>query len=232
MLLELVVYFALALGAATLVVLMPWAPRAGQRAGVPLGLGIVPATGWVALQIPTYNEPIDVLRPTLESLARVDYPRLVVQVVDNNTTDPSVWRPLETLCEQLGPRFRFLHLEPWPGFKAGALNEATRRLPQEIEVVGIVDADYMVRPDFLRSTAPHFADPRVAFVQSAQHYRDWEDDSYLRGLFYSYRYFFDISMPARANRNAIIFAGTMGLIRRSVLEEIGGWNEECITEDA
>src|SRR5437588_496271 len=48
MLLELVVYFALALGAATLVVQMPWAPRAGPRAGVPLGLGIVAATGWAA----------------------------------------------------------------------------------------------------------------------------------------------------------------------------------------
>src|SRR5438105_3832093 len=185
MLLELVVYFALALGAATLVVLMPWAPRAGQRAGVPLGLGIVPATGWVALQIPTYNEPIDVLRPTLESLARVDYPRLVVQVVDNNTTDPSVWRPLETLCEQLGPRFRFLHLEPWPGFKAGALNEATRRLAPQVEIIGIIDADYIVEPHFLQAMVGHFDDPTVAFAQSSQNYRDWQDSSHLRGLFYT-----------------------------------------------
>ena len=42
----------------------------------------------------------------------------------------------------------------------------------------------------------HFAAPEVAFVQSAQHYRDWEDDDYLRGLFYSFRYFFDVTMPA------------------------------------
>lgn len=39
-------------------------------------------------------------------------------------------------------------------------------------------------------------------------------------------------MPSRNERNAIIFAGTMGLIRKSVLEEIGGWDEWCITEDA
>src|SRR2546422_9043913 len=39
-------------------------------------------------------------------------------------------------------------------------------------------------------------------------------------------------MPSRANRNAIIFAGTMGLIRRSALERIGGWDENIITEDA
>ena len=39
-------------------------------------------------------------------------------------------------------------------------------------------------------------------------------------------------MVSRANRNAIIFAGTMGLIRRSVLEDVGGWDEKIITEDA
>ena len=187
---------------------------------------------WVALQVPTYSEPIEVVRPTLESLAAVDYPRLRVQVVDNNTRDPAIWQPLEELCRRLGPRFSFLHLDPWPGYKAGALNEATRRLPGEIEVIGVVDADYVVDPRFLSRTVPFFADPAVAFVQSAQHYRDWEDDPYLRGLFYSYRYFFDVSLPARAHRNAIIFCGTMGLIRRSALEEIGGWDETCITEDA
>ena len=39
-------------------------------------------------------------------------------------------------------------------------------------------------------------------------------------------------MPARAHRNAIIFAGTMGVIRRSALEAIGGWNADVVTEDA
>jgi cellulose synthase/poly-beta-1,6-N-acetylglucosamine synthase-like glycosyltransferase len=186
----------------------------------------------VALQVPTYNEPVEVVRPTLESLAQLDYPNLLVQVVDNNTNDPALWRPLQELCTELGPRFEFLHLDPWPGFKAGALNEATRRLPAEVEIVGIVDADYVVRPGFLRAVIAHFEDQSVGFVQTSQHYREWQDNAYLRGLFYSYRYFFDVTMPARDHRNAIIFCGTMGLIRRAALERIGGWNEECVTEDA
>ena len=186
----------------------------------------------MALQVPTYNEPVEMMRGTLEALAQLDYPRLLVQVVDNNTRDPALWKPLQALCAELGPRFQFIHLDPWPGFKAGALNEATRRLPAEVEVIGIVDADYVVKPGFLRATVGHFADPQVAFVQTPQHYRDWRDDRYLRGLFYSYRYFFDVTMPARAHRNAIIFAGTMGLIRRRALEEVGGWNESVVTEVA
>ena len=186
----------------------------------------------VAIQVPCYNEPIEVMRETLTALARLDYPDVIVQVVDNNTRDPKIWGALEKLCQELGSRFVFMHLEPWPGYKAGALNEATRRLPKDVSVLAIVDADYVVRPNFLTATVGHFADERVAFVQTPQEYRDWKDSAYLRGLYYSYRYFFDVTMPARANRNAIIFAGTMGLIRRSAFDAIGGWNEEVITEDA
>jgi len=186
----------------------------------------------VCLQVPAYNEPPDLVRQTLEALSRLDYPELTVQVIINNTTDPELWRPVEEDCRRLGQQFRFIHLPSWPGFKAGALNEATRRLDPDVEIVGIVDADYVVEPDFLHACVPFFASPDVAFVQTPQHYRDWNDSPYLRGLFYAYRYFFDVTMVARARFNAIIFGGTMGLVRRTALQEIGGWAEWCITEDA
>jgi len=186
----------------------------------------------VAIQVPAYSEPIEVMRETLAALAALDYPDLLVQVVDNNTPDRAVWTALQAECEKLGSRFQFIHLENWPGFKAGALNEATRRLPKDVELIGVVDSDYVVRKDWLRSVVGHFADANVAFVQTPQSYRDWNDDQYLRGLFYSYAYFFEVTMPARAHRNAIIFAGTMGVIRRSAFEEIGGWNTDVVTEDA
>jgi len=186
----------------------------------------------VCLQVPAYNEPPELLREALEALARLDYPDYIVQVVVNNTTDPALWQPVEAACREFGPRFHFIHLPKWPGFKAGALNEATRRLPAGVEVVGIVDADYVVRRDFLAACLPYLADPMVAFVQTPQHYRDWRDSGYLRGLFHAYRYFFDVTMVARSRVNAIIFGGTMGLIRLSALRGIGGWAEWCITEDA
>src|SRR5437879_12530646 len=145
---------------------------------------------------------------------------------------PAIWNAYKAECVSLCPRFQFMHLENWPGYKAGALNEATRRLLDDLAIIGVVDSDYVVQPNCLRSTVGHFADPKVAFVQTPQNYRDWSDDQYLRGLYYSYQYFFEITMPARAHRNAIIFAGTMGLIRRSALEEIGGWNPDIVTEDA
>jgi hypothetical protein len=77
-----------------------------------------------------------------------------------------------------------------------------------------------------------FADPWVGFIQAPQDYRGWENAPYYRRLYYSYKYFFAVSQPARNERDGAIFAGTMGLIRRVALDELGGWDEWCITEDA
>src|SRR5437764_3437617 len=126
----------------------------------------------IAIQVPCYNEPFEVVERTLRSPAELRYPKLLVQVVDNNTPDEKVWRPLQELCQKLGPRFEFIHLENWPGFKAGALNEATRRLGAEYEVISIIDADYVVEPDFLEEMVGYFADPKIAFAQSPQNYMD------------------------------------------------------------
>lgn len=186
----------------------------------------------VSLQVPAYNEPVDVVEKTLKSLAGLNYPNFEVLVVDNNTPLQATWRPLEEICRRLGPNFHCLHLDQWPGYKSGALNFAVTQTDPGAEIIGIIDADYEVDPDFLRELVPAFANPQVAFVQTPQDYSDSTGDTFSESTYRGYKYFFEVSMPSRNERNAIIFAGTMGLIRRSVLEEIGGWDEWCITEDA
>ena len=186
----------------------------------------------VSLQVPAYNEPLEVVEKTLNSLAKLDYPNYEVLVVDNNTPAEATWRPLEDLCRKLGPKFHCLHLDRWPGYKSGALNFAVTSTDPRAEIIGIIDADYVVDADFLRELVPAFADPQVAFVQTPQDYSDHKGDVFSESTYRGYKYFFEVSMPSRNERNAIIFAGTMGLIRKSVLEEIGGWDEWCITEDA
>jgi cellulose synthase/poly-beta-1,6-N-acetylglucosamine synthase-like glycosyltransferase len=79
---------------------------------------------------------------------------------------------------------------------------------------------------------PAFTDPKVAFIQAPQDYRDYKPGSFSEAMYYSYEYFFEVPMQVRSERNAIIFSGTMGLIRKSVLQEVGGWSEWCVTEDA
>ena len=185
----------------------------------------------VSIHVPAYNEPPEMVIETLNALARLDYPDYEVIVIDNNTTDERLWRPVEAHCRTLG--FRFFHLEHWPGFKSGALNFALGQTDPAAEIVGVVDSDYVVEPDYLSTCVPWFTDPAVAFVQPPQDYRSVDPhDRYAVACYYAYLYFFKVSMVARNEHNGIIFAGTMGLIRKSVLASLGGWDEWCITEDA
>jgi cellulose synthase/poly-beta-1,6-N-acetylglucosamine synthase-like glycosyltransferase len=203
-----------------------WRRRFGPAQPVP---GYAPK---VSLHVPTYNEPPDVVTATLRALARLDYPDFEVLVVDNNTPDESAWRALEAACKQLGPRFRCLHLHQWPGYKSGALNYALAHTAPDADIIGIVDADYQVLPEYLRQTVPYFHDPQVTFLQTPQDYRDFAGHPFFEPCHHAYKYFFEVSMAARNERNAIIFGGTMGLIRKATLQAVGGWDEWCITEDA
>jgi glycosyltransferase involved in cell wall biosynthesis len=185
----------------------------------------------VSLHVPAHNEPPGMVIDTLRSLLRLDYPRFEVICIDDNTDDERLWRPVEDWCARHG--VKFAHLMDWPGYKSGALNYALRNLTDPAaDVIGVVDSDYQLKPGFLRRCAPPFADPWIGFVQAPQDYRGWEHARYYRRLYYSYKYFFAVSQPSRNEHDGAIFAGTMGLIRRVALDELGGWDEWCITEDA
>lgn len=186
---------------------------------------------FVSVHVPCYNEPPEMVKQTLDALAALNYPDFEVIIIDNNTKDPAVWQPVRDYCETLGPRFRFFHESPLAGFKGGALNYALGKTDPRAEVVAVIDSDYCVQPDWLHDMVPHFADPKIAVVQSPQDYRD-EGESLFKQLCYAeYKGFFHIGMVTRNDRDAIIQHGTMTMIRRSVMDELG-WADWCITEDA
>jgi cellulose synthase/poly-beta-1,6-N-acetylglucosamine synthase-like glycosyltransferase len=190
------------------------------------------ARPFVSVHVPAYNEPPDMLIETLNGLASLDYENYEVLVVDNNTRDPAVWRPVEQHCRNLGPRFRFFHVSPLAGFKAGALNFALRHTDPRAEVVAVIDSDYLVDPHWLSDLTPAFERQGLAVVQAPQDYRDASDNSFKALCYAEYKGFFQIGMVTRNDRNAIIQHGTMTMVRRRVLESVGGWGEWCITEDA
>ena len=186
----------------------------------------------VSIHVPCYNEPPHMVIETLNALFALNYPNYEVLVVDNNTKDEAVWKPLAEHCALLGPKFRFFHLPQWPGYKAGALNFALEQTAPDAAIVGVIDSDYVVSPDWLRATVPYFDKPEVAFVQAPQDYRDWPGDSFKTMCNWEYAGFFHIGMVQRNERNAIIQHGTMTLMRKSALRQVGGWSEWCICEDA
>jgi cellulose synthase/poly-beta-1,6-N-acetylglucosamine synthase-like glycosyltransferase len=187
---------------------------------------------FVSIHIPAYSEPPDMLKETLDALAAMDYPHYEVLVIDNNTQDPALWKPVKAHCKALGERFRFFHFDKLAGFKAGAMNVALRETSPLAEIIAAIDSDYIVEPNWLRDLTPAFSDPQLGIMQAPQDYRDGNENLFKAMCNAEYRGFFQIGMVTRNERNAIIQHGTMTMIRKSVLEEVGGWSEWCITEDA
>lgn len=186
----------------------------------------------VSIHMPAYNEPAEMVIETLNSLSRLDYPDYEVLVIDNNTLDPEVWMPVQEHCESLGAHFKFYHLQDWPGFKAGALNFAIEKTSPDAEIIAVIDSDYLVDRNWLRDLTPQFENEKTAIVQAPQDYRDNDLNTFKAMCYNEYRGFFYIGMITRNERNAIIQHGTMTMIRKTVLVEVGAWGEWCITEDA
>jgi glucan 1,3-beta-glucosidase len=186
----------------------------------------------VSIHIPAYYEPVEMLKQTLDALARLDYPNYECVVIINNTPDPAFWQPIQDHCRALGERFKFINAEKVQGFKAGALRIAMDRTAADAEIIGILDADYVVDPDWLKDLVPAFADARVGLVQAPQEHRD-EDLSIMHYIMNGeYAGFFDIGMVQRNEFNAVIVHGTMCLIRRAAMDMAGGWSSDTICEDS
>ena len=127
---------------------------------------------FVSVHLACYNEPPEMVIKTIESLSRLYYANFEVIVVDNNTRDEALWKPVEA-----------------------------------------------------------FAEPQVAVVQAPQAHRDWENNFFRRMSNWEFEGFFRIGMHHRHERNALIQHGTMTLVRKQALDNVGGWSEWCICED-
>ena len=195
------------------------------------GSGLPEKAPLVSIHVPACREPPEMLRQTLDSVAQLAWPTLECVVVINNTPDPALWTPIEDHCRLLGPRFKFVRVESLQGFKAGALRLALDHTAPEAEIIGVLDADYVVHPDWLKDLVPAFTEPRVGFVQAPQDHRDADRNVTHMVMNREYAGFFDIGMVQRNEVNAIVAHGTMCLIRREALTDAGGWSSDTIVED-
>ena len=203
-------------------------PRRLIDAALPAPDGFAPT---VSIHVPAHREPPDMLKATLDAVARLDYPNFECVVVINNTPDPTFWRPIEEHCRTLGERFKFIHDDNVAGYKAGALRLALAHTAADAEIIGVIDADYVVRPDWLKDLVPAFVDAKVGMIQAPQDHRDGERTVMHHAMNGEYAGFFDIGMVQRNEANAIIVHGTMCLIRRAALNSAGGWSSDTIVED-
>jgi cellulose synthase/poly-beta-1,6-N-acetylglucosamine synthase-like glycosyltransferase len=102
----------------------------------------------------------------------------------------------------------------------------------DTEIVGIIDADYVVDSSWLKDLVPFFADQDVGLVQAPQDHRDGKLSFMHAAMNSEYSGFFDIGMVERNEVNAIIMHGTMCLVRHAALVTAGRWSSDTICEDS
>lgn len=184
----------------------------------------------VALLIPTYNEPIEVLTPTVAAACELA-PDHETWVLDDGN------RPwVEQMCIAYGARY--VRRDRHDHAKAGNMNHALDLMAAEkaagapgVDIIAVLDCDHVPLPTFLTATLGWFEDPDVALIQGPQSFYNggaFDDDGYTgeQGMF------FNVLMPSRNVPGAGPFwCGSTSLLRVSALQEVGGVATETITED-
>ena len=186
---------------------------------------------FVSIHVPAYKEQPAVLEETLVALSKLKYTNYEVLVIINNTPEEFYKEPIKALCEELGERFVYLDIQ-CTGFKAGALNKALEFTNPECEILAVIDADYVISPNWLVELVPIFDDAKVALVQAPQDHRDGNESLIKTAMNAEYAGFFDIGMVERNEENAIVAHGTMLMVRKSAFDEVGQWNTDTIVEDS
>jgi cellulose synthase (UDP-forming) len=184
----------------------------------------------VAVLIPTYNEPIEVIAPTIAAACELR-PAHQTWVLDDGD------RPwVAEMCAALGARY--VRRDEHDHAKAGNMNHALDLMAAEsaagaepIEIVAVLDCDHVPVPTFLSATLGWFDDPKIAMVQGPQTYYnsgafDDDGDTGEQGVF------FHVLLAARNVDGAGPFwCGSTSLIRVSALREVGGISTATIVED-
>ena len=201
-----------------------WRPVAPRHVPLP-DHGPYPS---VDVFITTYNEPESTLRPTLAAAAALRYPGTVtVYLCDDGRRDK---------LAALAARYGAIHLTRPDNThaKAGNLNHALNRSSGDLVVT--LDADMMPRENFLEESVGLFIeDPELGLAQAPQAF--YNEDPFQYNLFAGSRLpneqdFFMRELQGGYERfNSTMYVGSNAIMRRSAIEEIGGFVTGGLTED-
>jgi len=187
----------------------------------------------VTVQLPIYNERYVVER-LLEETAKIDYPRelLQIQVLDDSTDDTHPFtRALVESYRDGGLPIEYIHRTNRHGFKAGALENGLRTATGEL--VAIFDADFVPPRDFLTRTVHFFAESNVGMVQTRWGYLNRGQSVLTEVQAMLLDGHFVLEHVARAGNGLFFnFNGTAGVLRKSAIEDAGGWQHDTLTEDS
>jgi cellulose synthase/poly-beta-1,6-N-acetylglucosamine synthase-like glycosyltransferase len=169
----------------------------------------------IAILIPTVDESLDVLTPTIAAA-------LAVRLAHETWVLDDGGRPeVHQLATELGARY--LSRADQADGKAGNLSHALDVV--EADLVAVLDADHVASPDFLSRTVGYFADPRVALVQTPEEFYNLDSFGHpMRGGRGVHERTLEqrVIQPGRNRWNAAVWSGTGAVLRVSALRDVGG----------
>ncbi|EMV7409848.1 TPA: UDP-forming cellulose synthase catalytic subunit [Enterobacter soli] len=184
----------------------------------------------VDVYIPTYNESLDVVRDTVLAAQCIDYPRDKMKIY---LLDDGKRREFAVFAADVG--VGYITRNDNSHAKAGNLNHAMKLTQGEL--ITVFDCDHVATRIFLQATVGGFLkDPKLALVQTPHYF--YSPDPFERNLSVGRNIpnegtlFYGPIQQGNDNWNATFFCGSCAVIRRSALEEIGGFAVETVTEDA
>jgi len=186
----------------------------------------------VLVQLPIYNEPLVVER-LLRAVSKFDYSLhlLTIQVLDDsNDNTPDI---VDTVVRELantGLNIKHIRRGNRDGYKAGALRHGMQQ--DSSEFIAIFDADFIPDPDFIKKTVAYFQLPDVGLVQTRWLHLNADESLLTKLLAFAIDGHFSVEQGGRqAGGYFTNFNGTAGILRRQAVEDAGGWQDDCLTED-
>lgn len=184
----------------------------------------------VDVYIPTYNEPLSVVKTTAMAAALIDWPaeKIKVYILDDGKREE-----FKAFAKELG--VGYITRDDNRHAKAGNLNNALKQTSGEY--VAIFDCDHIPTRSFLQVTMGWFLkDPKMALVQTPHHFLT--PDPFERNLNVFRKVpnegalFYGLVQDGNDLWNAAFFCGSCSILKRSALDEVGGIATETVTEDA
>lgn len=180
----------------------------------------------ISLVVPAYNEGV-VIQAAIRSLLLLDYPNYEILVIDDGSTDDTYEKAMAVAQEQDKIPVRVITKRN--AGKAEALN--TGMSVARGEFILNMDGDSKLSSNTLRACVRHFDDPSIGAVAGNVKVINREN---IWSKIQALEYVEGLAMARKAQsfmRAVNIIPGPLGMFRKSVLKQVGGYDHDTFAED-
>ena len=182
----------------------------------------------VSIHIPCRNEPVSVVKKAIMAAYAQDYKNLEIIVLSNNTRYEQLYQPVKWLVNTLNDRVKFYHIDDIKGYKAGALNMCNKLTSSEAKYVFILNCDYVLESDAISTAVSDIENTGVALLQYPKYYYNSDPED---GIYQDIEHYNNVYSRGSNSYFSSLPLGSLTLIRKSALDDVGGWPVSSITEN-